>query len=288
MFLKKLKLALYRIIDFKCYMAAADDKKCPPGNFYSFASGNIEMGRQATNAIKNVMGIIGFPYADSVCGKKEVAVINTRVTPLGDADYAGLPIGSLCFTQTIVSTAVTDAGIFIKNSDGFCEFLTTSRPVVVSTCTTALGTAGWHGMRIQSKVPTGVTCVGAQNGLYIETEVTGTGISGVHHGLKIETYVESGATLGDHYGAGIYTYDNRAGSNQLHVLRLEHNGANIGNAFFGVFCQAGKMAHLLESSTTDDTWMSITTTPTCSGAGGWEKVKYGGYTRYRQLWTTIG
>lgn len=284
---------LQKLVEFRVYMSAAQDKAGPPGNFDNSNSQYlIQRGLVCTTTkIRNVHMVMSFPYKDSTSGKIEADVFECRTSPDADADYLELPIGSIAIHHTVASTVVTDADIWIHKISGYAKVLTDNGPDTIDCiATTARATANgnvWDGLRIKSKCPTGVTISGEQRGLYIETEVTGTGISGTHYGLKIETYVESTATLGDHYGMGIYTYDNRAGSNQLHVMRLEHNGANVGNAFLGCFAASGKMAYLLESSTTDDSWMSITTTPTCSNAGGWERVKYGGYVRYRQLWTTI-
>ncbi|HUX58625.1 MAG TPA: hypothetical protein VMV77_16765 [Bacteroidales bacterium] len=187
---------------------------------------------------------------------------------------------------TYASNVVTTAHRYVYQYDVWRKYLTDYIPIVDSIAITAQAGSAWHGMRIKSRSAS-QTITGEHTGLYIETEATGTSSSGNHTGLKIETYVVATATIGDHYGAAIYTYDDRVGSNQLHVLRLEHNGANVGNAFLGCFAAANKMTYLIESSTTNDTWMSVTTTPTCSGVGGWYKVKHGGYTRYIQLWTTI-
>lgn len=187
---------------------------------------------------------------------------------------------------TYASGVVTTSAKYVYNYSVWRKYLTDYLPIVDSIAITAQAGSAWHGMRIKSRSAS-QTITGEHTGLYIETEATGTSTSGAHYGLKIETYVVATATIGDHYGAAIFTYDDRVGSNQLHVLRLEHNGANVGNAFLGCFAAANKITYLIESSTTDDTWMSITTTPTCSNVGGWYKVKHGGYTRYIQLWTTV-
>lgn len=282
--------SLEKIIRFRCY-AASDDKLSPPGKIDGSGSSFLATrGKVGTTAFKNFLATMHFPYNDSISGEHQADVIYTRTTPVGDADWQALPIGSITLQHVVAATVVTDAGVYIKTITGaFEKFLTTDQNTIDTSATDARAGTRWDGLRIKSKVPTGVTCAGEQTGLYIETEVTGTGIcSGSHYGLKIETYVVSTATItGDHYGAGIFTYDDRAGSNQLHVLRLEHNGANVGNAFLGCFAAAGKMNYLLESSTTDDSWMSIGTTPTCGTAAGWERVKYGGYVRYRQLYSAV-
>lgn len=151
---------------------------------------------------------------------------------------------------------------------------------------TANGTT-CYGLRVKSKVPTALTASGDQTGIYIETEVTGTGTCiGMHYGLKVETYVESGATLsGDHYGAGIFTYSDVSGTKVNSCLRLEHNGASVCSAFIGVFNQTGKMLYLLESSMVAESWCGVASTVTIAN-GGWLRIKLGGYTRYIALGST--
>lgn len=187
---------------------------------------------------------------------------------------------------TYSSGSVSTSEKYVYNYSVWRKYLTDYLPVVDSIAITAQAGSAWHGMRIKSRNAS-QTVTGEQTGLYIETEATGTAVSGAHYGIKLETYVVSTATIGDHYGMGIFTYDDRTGSNQLHVLRLEHNGANVGNAFLGCFAAANKITYLIESSTTDDTWMSLLTTPTCGTAAGWYKTRHGGYTRYVQLYSAV-
>ena len=187
---------------------------------------------------------------------------------------------------TYSSGVVTTSAKYVYDYSVWRKYLTDFLPIVDSIAITALAGSAWHGMRIKSRNAS-QTVTGEQTGLYIETEATGTAVSGNHYGLKSETYVVATATIGYHCGAGIFTYDDRVGSNQLHVLRLEHNGANVGNAFLGCFAAANKITYLIESSTRDDTWMSLSTTPTCGTEAGWYKVKHGAYTRYIQLYSAV-
>lgn len=271
-----------------CPHAAADDRKVPPGRIFTGpASGYINRGEVGTNRFKNFLFSIALPFADAICGKKFVDGIFTRTTPVGDSDWEAMPKGSFAVFLTVASKVVTDAAYYIHTIDGYTKVITGGGDNTIDAiATTARAGTRWDGLRLKSKVPTGVTCAGEQTGLYIETEVTGTGIvSGVHYGLKVETYVESTATLSsDHYGAGIFTYDNRAGSNKLHVLRLEHNGANVGNAFLGLFNAAGKISYFLETSATTG-WINLSQTAS-PGAYGWIKIKIGGATKYIALCDT--
>ena len=186
---------------------------------------------------------------------------------------------------TYASGVVTTSAKYVYDYSVWRKFLTDFRPIVDSIAITALAGSSWHGMRVKSRCASQVI-TGEQTGLYIETELTGTGsCTGAHYGLKIETYVVATATVGsDHYGAGIFTYSDIVGNQPIIVLRLEHNGASVANSFLGLF---GSPRYLIDSSNTNEAWMSIATTPTCSNAGGWYKVKHGGYTRYIQLWATV-
>lgn len=148
-------------------------------------------------------------------------------------------------------------------------------------------TATLRGVRSRVAVKTGVTLTGSLYGVHIETEALGTGVvSGNFEGMDIETYVVSTATIsGDHYGIFVKTYSDIAGNQEIVPLRLEHNGASVANAFIGVFAQTGKMRYFLYSSHTSETWCNVT--QTASTAGGWLKVRLGGYDRYIALYTTV-
>lgn len=290
--LQKLFRMIKAVVDLRPH-TAAQDKLNPPGNVYNSSSAQLlQRGKVgSTSEFKNLLFSIAMPYNDSVCGSKRIDGIYCRTTPVADVDYDDLPIGSLAIFQTVASTVVTDTQILIHNIYGYGDLMANNRDnIITATATAARATAAgrWTGLRVKSSIPTAIDCSAVeQHGIYIETETLGTGKCGTHYGMKIETYVVSTATCGDHYGIGVFTYDDRVGSNQLHVARLEHNGANVGNAFLGCYAAANKITHLIESSTTDDTWMSLSTTPTCGTAAGWYKVKHGGYTRYIQLYSAI-
>ena len=62
-----------------------------------------------------------------------------------------------------------------------------SRIVQTATATAANSATNLYGIRAKTTVPTGVTCAGDNWGMYIETEVLGTGVNTLMHGgLKIE------------------------------------------------------------------------------------------------------
>lgn len=141
-------------------------------------------------------------------------------------------------------------------------------------------------MAIHSKISaaTGKT-IASQKGLYIEEEALGTAIiSGSIFGIDLETYVESGVTFsGDHIGIYVKTYSDIAGNQAISCARLEHNGASVANSFLCVQNQAGKMRYLLDSSTTADTWVNVTTA-VAGNQYGFLKIKLGGYDRYIPLY----
>jgi hypothetical protein len=288
--LNKIFKLIKTAVRMRCF-AAADDYLSPPATILDAGSGAlVRRGKVGSTEFKNLVATLRMGHNDSVSGSTYADIIYTRTSPVDDANYEALPIGSLCLFQTVASTVVTDADYFVLNIHGWSKFMTNlEKNTINCIATTALATSSWHAMNIKSKVPTGVTSAGQQSALYIETEVTGTGIcTGSHYGIKVETYIVSTATMsGDHYGIAVFTYSDIAGNQAIDCLRLEHNGASVAQGFLNLQAQAGKMRWLWTSSTTDATWMSVTTTPTCSTAGGWLIVKHGGYTRYLQLYTTV-
>lgn len=269
---------------------AAQDKLNPPGNFYNSSSAQLlQRGKVGSSSeFKNIIGSMAFPYNDSVCGPKRADVIYCRTTPVSDADYDDLPIGSLAIFQTVSSTSVADTQIYINNIYGYGDLMANNRDnIITATATAAQATAQgrWAGLRVRSINTVDCSAV-EQHGIYVETECTGTGQCSNHYGIKVETYITSGASVGDHYGIGVYTYSDVAGDNEIYCLRLEHNGAADAAAFLCLQAAAG-MRYLISSSATNDEWMSVTTTVTCATAGGWYRVKHGGYTRYIQLYQSV-
>jgi hypothetical protein len=278
----KLRAAFVYAAAVKC-RTVATDKLEPPGTVFTSGSSALNEAGRADSA-KNLLVAFGLPFNDSACGLKVPVVYYGRTTPVGG--YTSAPMGSMFYQ---VAADDTDANVYIRKSTAWTPLLTGVLPVASSVATTALAGTRWDGMRVSSEIPTGVTCAGENTGLYIETAVTGTGVcTGSHYGLKIETYVTSLATMsGDHYGIGVYTYSDIAGNCAIDCLRLEHNGASVANSFLCLQNQTGKMRYLITSSMTNESWMSIGTTPTCGTAGGWYRVKHGGYTRYIQLYTSV-
>lgn len=116
---------LFGLFSVACY-TAAQDKVCNPARVdFSGSSYMVQEGLVgSTTKFKNVFGIISFPYNDSTSPEKRIVMAYGRTTPVGDADYAGLPIGSLFVLQDITSTAVTDTNILVKDGSGASNWAT--------------------------------------------------------------------------------------------------------------------------------------------------------------------
>lgn len=265
-------------------MSLTNDKL---GHHHAIVGANALM---AAGVVESGFENVGLVYVNNFIGSGESSLCRVYFgETVPGTNYSSVVKGGDEYHMlTYSSNLVTTKHKYVYQLGVFRKYLTDYIPIVDSIAITAEAGSDWHGMRIKSRAATGAAITGTQTGLYIETELTGTATcSGPHYGLKIETYVVSTATLSsDHYGAGIFTYDDRAGSNQLHVLRLEHNGANVANAFLGCFNADAKMSYFLESSTTEDDWVNITETAS-PGAHGWIKIKLGGYTKYIALCDSV-
>lgn len=96
--------------------AAADDKKAPMARVFTGPgqSGLFNRGDVGSTRFKNFIYSMALPFKDTVSGKFFADAIYTRVSPVGDTDYASMPIGSVCFQLTVSATAVTTATIWLK------------------------------------------------------------------------------------------------------------------------------------------------------------------------------
>lgn len=110
---------IFSLFTVACF-AASDDYKCDPCKVTMDGSDRFLEGLKtaSTTVFKNIMGYIQFPFNDSVSGAKEAVIIYTRATPLADANYAGLPIGSICYQLEITSTAASGVVIWLKVRSG--------------------------------------------------------------------------------------------------------------------------------------------------------------------------
>ena len=100
-------------------MAIADDKRCSPGKIeFSSSSLLAEVGKMATNAIQNLLGVFMLSFNDSIATKKKVPIIYTRNSPVGDTDLGALPIGSWCLQYNITSNAISGYSMWVKTAAG--------------------------------------------------------------------------------------------------------------------------------------------------------------------------
>lgn len=105
---------------------ATQDKAVGQARMYGGPSAGLIHRSNVYSSVKfgNFLFNMDLPYGDSVCQRKQVDGIFCRTTPVDDADYAGLGIGSLALFQTITSQAVTEADWYIKKGDGFAKIQT--------------------------------------------------------------------------------------------------------------------------------------------------------------------
>jgi hypothetical protein len=111
----QLFLSLFSV---RCY-AAADDKKCDPATVNTNMGGAAVLeGLVGTTKFKNIVSTVEYPFNDSISGAKKAVDIYTRTTPVGDADWANLPIGSTCTVLSVTTGAVTAAEKYVKSATG--------------------------------------------------------------------------------------------------------------------------------------------------------------------------
>jgi hypothetical protein len=134
---------LFEKLMFAAY-AAADDKvsECATVNTNGAAAIILRGLAGATTKFRNLVANIQFPFNDSVSGPKSVDVIYTRTTPLADADYAGLPVGSICVQLPVSSAgAVTSAIYWVKEDTTAAGWRQFAGPDSVSCATVTLTSA---------------------------------------------------------------------------------------------------------------------------------------------------
>lgn len=112
---------LYSLFSCRCFNAAQD--KAAMAEVYWDGSQRVLEGLVGSSVyFKNVIGMISLNWNDATSAEKRSVMIGCRYTPVGDADYAGLPVSSIAFQQTVVSTAVTDGDLWIKDGSGASDW----------------------------------------------------------------------------------------------------------------------------------------------------------------------
>lgn len=97
-------------------MSVAQDKAADRARSYVAPSAGMAhlSNLKTTTKFTNFEKLVEYPYGDSSSGPLKRVVIYTRNSPVGDADYAGLPIGSECYQITVASLAATSAVKWLK------------------------------------------------------------------------------------------------------------------------------------------------------------------------------
>jgi hypothetical protein len=121
------------VFSIRFYTAAQD---------YVTSNGTVITNSGATAALinqvgstrfNNILGEIILPYSDTTSSVIKVPIIHCRNTPVGDAVYANLPIGSIAVQAEVTSTAITDLQFWIKGGSGASDW----RKILASSETTS-------------------------------------------------------------------------------------------------------------------------------------------------------
>ena len=103
------------------FYAVADDQNAGPGMIYDRADGTlIPEGVRSTGKMKNLYAVVYLPFHDSISGDKRIIFAYGRTSPMGDAVYGDLPIGSEFVVITVDGTTqlATAAARYLKTAIG--------------------------------------------------------------------------------------------------------------------------------------------------------------------------
>lgn len=237
-----------------CY-AASDDKLVDPAtvNFNAGAALVLE-GLVGTTKFKNIVGTIEMPFNDSICARKKIVIVYSRTSPVGDVDYASLPMGSMCLEYGITSTAVSSVVHWLKNSTGWVKALVGGSTLASCTATVAgefgrmWGTNSATTGTIRGlSVRTAMTGTGTQDGeslgayTLISGTITGSGVHGAHITAQCgaEDAASTGACTGEVSGVratiGIGLTNTAANLGTLAAIKADtyfQSSAAAGNSAF--------------------------------------------------------
>lgn len=137
---------LIRDFMFHRPQTAAQDKDTNIGTIYSGPqAGLAPLGNLSGDTTKprNFLANIHMPYKDSTSGPFEFPVFFCRTTPVGDASYAGYPIGTIAIHTSVSALARTDAALYIKTGAGYEKLMLQNDADFFDSITvTSLATAG--------------------------------------------------------------------------------------------------------------------------------------------------
>lgn len=120
--LKRLVLGVVQAMLGVCRMGSpAEDKDTGPGAILLEGSSASLIADARSIGIKNILAAMGLPFADSSSsGKHKPLWAFGRTNPVGDSDYASLPIGSLFFeVETDSAGDYSDARIWLMGAGGW-------------------------------------------------------------------------------------------------------------------------------------------------------------------------
>jgi hypothetical protein len=210
------------------------------------------------------------------------------ITLTGDPTHNLISGGTLAAPIAVTAVGLYGAQIALRGSATSGVLTGGSFGVIAANPSGALELKGLHGM---ARVPTGIDVgAAAVRGLYIETEVLGTGkVGSFWEGARIELYGESGITLSsDVYGIYVASYLEKQPAGSYALMRLEHNpGTTKINAAIIVASAGGADSFINVGSTATDGWDAVGD-KTGLAKAGFLKVKLwgmpGGGDRYIQLY----
>lgn len=147
--------------------AAADDKATSPGKCIANQAASLITKGFVGSAtqFRNILASIVMPYNDTVSGEKEITVIGVRTSPVGDADYAGLPIGSIAIMHTVSAKVTTAVTLYMKTGTGANDWATICTP---SASSSQVRTAAWKEIEVRGSN----SGTGDYRGVYANISVT--------------------------------------------------------------------------------------------------------------------
>ena len=84
-----------------------------------------QLGSGISNVVKNFAGFFEANYSDSSSGIFKCPIVMCRTSPVGDTDYANLPIGTIFVQVEFTTKVASDAALYLKTGSGI-EKLTNS------------------------------------------------------------------------------------------------------------------------------------------------------------------
>jgi len=143
------------------------------------------------------------------------------------------------------------------------------------------------GIRAGATINDGITVTGSLYGIYVETEVLGTGIvTAYYEGIRIENYVESGADISAvaHYSIHIANSIGSQPSSYSFIRMTENAASTVRSVFYvGKGGACVDISYVFELDGVPSAWGS---SQTITGQAGFLKVRMGAADKYIALYDT--